>query len=693
MPTVIFCVYNNFKLAHQSLSRVLIHTPSEFEILVIDDCSAEGFFNDHVDPTWINRITLIRNEENIGLTRSLNIGLKMRRHHNGTFFVNSDVLVGPSWAENLLLEANSSDLVGTVTAATNNGTITTVRGLDLKDIDDELSIINEFLDSLPPIPPIQIPVPVGHCFFATEIAINLSGGFDEFFSPGYGEEVDFGLRLNLVGLHHLVSTKVFVYHYGSASFGSLNPKKIENDKEIELRYPNHAYEISKHLDRFREFETIESRVRASLGQLTLLIDVRTLIGGRTGTFEVINGILSKSSQSKFSRICLLVNDAVKTSDIYTNYECMSESEIQSYLAKSPRFDVVFSPSQVGSVAGLIQLFSFATKVVVMQLDYIAADNSAYFITSDKFSDYRDAASITLSLADAIFFNSRQVQRESHRFGTRYGAINDIESIGNGIEKFRESEGEGSLAVQRLNQILVIGTSFSHKNRPYALEIFAHLHQRFPDYHLVLIGPEPDFGSSLLHEKRQMDTSEFLKSRVKVINWLPDDDLARLIRSSKLILLTSVSEGFGLVPGEAALAGTPSIFPNRHSFLEVYPDTPFFICLENLSDDVQRITELLESEENLEKQHNYLLNVAHSYQWGSVTDRIFRSLYDVAISPSYGSYIEVIKIRDSLKPVSHRRLRDHWLMRKIFPIGSYRRQLAARIFRVIHSKRESRNRAI
>ena len=683
MPTIVFSVYNNFDVSSLSLSRIVNFTPLEYEIIIIDDCSTEGSFADHIMPDWQDRISFYRNDVNIGLTRSLNKAILSREQRDGVFFVNSDVLVGPSWAENLYLEAKESDLVGTITACTNNGTIVTIKGITIESPENELEKINYLLNSLPPLPPLQIPVPVGHCFFATEIAISLTDGFDEFFSPGYGEEVDFGLRLNLLGLHHLVSSRVFVYHFGSKSFGESNLYKIKNDAELEVRYPNHSWEVSKHLHRFRNFETLESRVRASLNQMTLLIDIRALLGGRTGTYEVIKGILESSSESKFSKISLLVNNTFESSEVQEDFECIPNSQIDTHVLNKGRFDVVFSPSQIGSVAELISLFSLATKVVVMQLDYIAADNSNYFLSSEKFSDYRDTASLTLSLADAIFFNTKHVEKESHRFGTRRNALNDINGIGNGIEKFGIFLSDQKPPMKSKDQILIIGTSFFHKNRTYALKIFSKLLEKLPQYNLVLVGPNPDFGSSVVSENIMISNSDSLKTRTKFINWVSDEGLAELINISKLVLLTSVSEGFGLVPGEAALAGTPSIFPKRHSFSEVYSEVPFFLTLDDLSSDVEKVLELLESDYNLKIQGEYLLNVAQTNKWSTVSNHIFSNLYEVAISPSYASAIEVLKIRDGLAPIRGRLL-DNKYLTTIFPPGSFRRRLGRRILRMLHS---------
>ena len=76
--TVLMSVYNGQKYLREAIDSILNQTFKDFEFLIIDDGSTDSsaeIIRSYTDP----RIRLIRNEKNIGLTRSLNKGLKLAK--------------------------------------------------------------------------------------------------------------------------------------------------------------------------------------------------------------------------------------------------------------------------------------------------------------------------------------------------------------------------------------------------------------------------------------------------------------------------------------------------------------------------------------------------------------------------------------------------------------------------------------
>jgi glycosyltransferase involved in cell wall biosynthesis len=73
--TILMAVYNGREFLHEAIESVLEQTFDNFEFLIINDGSTDGnreIILSYTDP----RIRFLDNPENIGLTRSLNLGLK-----------------------------------------------------------------------------------------------------------------------------------------------------------------------------------------------------------------------------------------------------------------------------------------------------------------------------------------------------------------------------------------------------------------------------------------------------------------------------------------------------------------------------------------------------------------------------------------------------------------------------------------
>ena len=79
-------VYNAAKYLREAVESILNQTFSDFEFIIIDDKSTDDSLNillSYNDP----RIVLILNNENVGLTKNLNIGIKKAR---GEFIARMD---------------------------------------------------------------------------------------------------------------------------------------------------------------------------------------------------------------------------------------------------------------------------------------------------------------------------------------------------------------------------------------------------------------------------------------------------------------------------------------------------------------------------------------------------------------------------------------------------------------------------
>jgi len=234
-PLVFVPVFGQLDLLRRALRALDAHTPNDIAFLVVDDCG-----RDRVSEEWLGEVLqpsrvrqLVINDENLGFVRSAN-GAFARRNGHDVVVVNSDVVVFAGWLGHLQGAAGPG--VASVTALSNNGSIATVAEPTAYATVESLSALAARADAAPP-PPYDIPVGVGHCLYLRSEALADVGGFDEAFSPGYGEEVDWSIRARRRGWRHLAAPGVVVWHDAGASFGQRRMLRRRHELRLAVRYP------------------------------------------------------------------------------------------------------------------------------------------------------------------------------------------------------------------------------------------------------------------------------------------------------------------------------------------------------------------------------------------------------------------------------------------------------------------------
>ncbi|MEX0920636.1 MAG: glycosyltransferase family A protein [Candidatus Pacearchaeota archaeon] len=101
--SIVIPVYNNCETIEKVIDSVFKQNYKNKEVIILDDCSTDGTLKKIKKNKFRNRFKFIRNDENLGLVKSLNKGIKTSK---GEFIV---TLLGDCWAEDgdwlrLLLE-------------------------------------------------------------------------------------------------------------------------------------------------------------------------------------------------------------------------------------------------------------------------------------------------------------------------------------------------------------------------------------------------------------------------------------------------------------------------------------------------------------------------------------------------------------------------------------------------------------
>lgn len=173
---------------------------------------------------------------------------------------------------------------------------------------------------------------------------------------------------------------------------------------------------------------------------------------------------------------------------------------------------------------------------------------------------------TLRRARQIIVISDYVRRETARmFGLDTEAMQVVYHGGGLVEQARKSGWRPPADDSRRGGILFVGSLYPHKRADALIRAYGQLCADWngPDLpHLCFVGKDP---KGALARLEQIAVEERVADRVHFRGRLSDEALLELIASSRLLVMPSEVEGFGLPIVEAMQAGLP-VVTSTHSCL-------------------------------------------------------------------------------------------------------------------------------
>jgi glycosyltransferase involved in cell wall biosynthesis len=428
-----------------------------------------------------------------------------------------------------------------------------------------------------------IPTAIGHCMYVRRIALDVVGGFDPAFSPGYGEEVDFSSRAISFGFRHICADDVFTFHRGGSSFGSSAKtlaRRERNDAEIRTRYPSYPLSVvTAHNDRHSPLTTALALARTALVGLNVMVDGMCLGADHMGTQRVVvETIRALAVHPAVARVTVLTPPTLPdyAQRAFASLPDVTIEPTGSFQAwPIPRFDVAYRPYQVTHPEQLCWLRSLADAVVVNQLDFISFYDAAYFPSPDVWMRARDLTRLTLAAVDGVAFLSEFSRSAAASEGLLSEGIPE-RVVNLGLDHVEQSlRGQTPVCPAGLTPddagfVMCLGASYLHKNRPFAIEVWRAMRETGWEGKLVLAGPIPPHGNSLGLEAEMALADPTIRDAVVTLAGISEAEKAWLYEHAGLVLYPTISEGFGMVPFEAALMGVPVLTTRQGSLDEVLP---------------------------------------------------------------------------------------------------------------------------
>jgi GT2 family glycosyltransferase len=252
LVAVVVPVFNSYLAFKNCYESIINLKHKNIRLYIIDDKSTDVNlieFLKVLEKEAPIDITIIRNQINLGYTKSINTILqKIKNDFSSFLLLNSDTYLPSESICKLLNQLESNKDFGMISPLTNSSNLSKVIDLeisnnDFSNVEDIDLLCGKLFNSFNCL----APTIDGFCVLISDKVFENCGFFDEIAFPrGYGEENEFSLRAYKRGFKSGIAADTFVYHVGTASFEG-SEKEINMSSGIHkllTLYPNYLKEVN-----------------------------------------------------------------------------------------------------------------------------------------------------------------------------------------------------------------------------------------------------------------------------------------------------------------------------------------------------------------------------------------------------------------------------------------------------------------
>lgn len=542
--------------------------------------------------------------------------------------------VGAGWLEALVAAGEAEPDAATVTAVSNDAGYLSVPRRNLPwpllppslTVADAAARVRSGALGLHP----RIPVALPHCALVRRAALQLVGSFDEGL-PARDALAEFCARATAAGLVHVAADEVFVAHRGSGGdVGSL---------AAEARHPWLAGAVEQARDeRHGAFARALLSASVTLEPLGVTVDARSLAGGVTGTTVQVIELLGALSSRRDVRVRALLPDVVGE-PVRRALDAMDGVErLGAGASEIGRTHVVHRPWQIESVAEMAFLDTLGERTVVTNQDLIGYRTPSVFESARAWRDYRAATRDALGLAAVVTFFTPEAAADAAADDLvaeeRVRVVRLGADEGRLAGAAREPLAPSGLADRGQPFLLLLGNRYRHKNAQFALELLGALRDEHGwDGDLVLAGAEVLHGSGsdgvaawLLRHPAHAD-------HVVQLGAVSEEQKAWLLREAAAVVYPSTYEGFGLIPFEAAAAGTPCLVARVSALRDTIPAPLAVLTPWDTSASARDAIGLLRSGEEAAALVGGIRDAGAKLTWAATAEALSAAYHDAVRLPA------------------------------------------------------------
>lgn len=177
-----------------------------------------------------------------------------------------------------------------------------------------------------------------------------------------------------------------------------------------------------------------------------------------------------------------------------------------------------------------------------------------------------------------------------------------------------------------NYILYLGTLKPNKNIEGLIDAYYILRSRFniSDYKLVIAGKKGWLYQSIFKKVKQLG----LENKIIFTGFVPDEKVPILMKGTKLFVMPSFWEGFGIPVLEAMDAGVPVVCSNAASLPEVAGEAALLVNPYNSRDIAEGIRNILTDQKLRQKLIEKGKEQIKVFSWEKCSKIILKTLLDI-----------------------------------------------------------------
>jgi glycosyltransferase involved in cell wall biosynthesis len=550
----------------RALRSILRHTDASVPVLVAAGPEAEALLRELDEAGALDRdVALVAGDSAPAVWNRAEAALG----RDDLVLVHPDAQVGSGWLVGLREAVHGDATLATATALSNHGAFASVprRNLPWALLPSELepeaaaALLRERSPRVHP----RIPTALAHCALVQRAALDLAGPFDEAAPTPQAALDAFCQTATATGLRHVLADDVLVAHRGGA--GDAAPAR---SPVLEAAVEDAAD------DRFNALGRAIWAAAAVLSEPTVTVDARCLGGGVSGSTVVVLELLAALHRAgRRPRVLLPDRPGELAERVLAGLHGIERLPASSVTEGVARTAIVHRPWQVDTGEDLRLLDQLGERLVISHHDLIAYRNPDTFPDARAWLDHRRVTQEALGLAAAALFLSEHVLEDAlaDDLLPRERAHVVPAGVDHRVTAPTDLEPRRPASTAPLGErpfLACVGSRLRHKNVLFALKLLAALHHRGWQGDLVIAGRDVPTGSSSGAEAAYLAARPGLARHVVELGAVDEAEKAWLYREAAAILYPSTVEGFGLIPFEAAAAGTPCLAAPVASLAEFLP---------------------------------------------------------------------------------------------------------------------------